>query len=95
MYSYLSQLHNYMSARRPTITNLAGFMKSIMKMETPRKNWPNIARLPGDYKPPEETNFKPNLVAYQVDRVGNYPQTHSQLLVSFSAYSILFEEENF
>ena len=69
-YPSLSQLHNYMSARRPTVTNLAGFMKSIMKMETPRKNWPNIARLPGDYKPPEETNFKPNLVAYQVDCVG-------------------------
>ena len=86
MYSYLSQLHNYMSARRPTITNLAGFMKSIMKMETPRKNWPNIARLPGDYKPPEETNFKPNLVAYQVDRVGEGWKLPSN---SFSASSFI------
>ena len=55
-----------MSARRSSITDLAGFVKSNMKMDNPHKNWPTIARLPGDFKQAEDTRFKPNLVAYQV-----------------------------
>ena len=55
-----------MSAQRSSITDLAGFVKSIMKMDNPHKNWPTIARLPGDFKQAEDTKFKPNLVAYQV-----------------------------
>ena len=57
-----------MSVRRPTITHLSDYMKSIMKAGTPHKKrgWPTIAQLPGDIKDPDEPKFKPNLVAYQV-----------------------------
>ena len=55
-----------MSVRRSTITNLAGFVKTVMKMGSPHKKWPSILQLPGDIRDPDEAKFKPNLVVYQV-----------------------------
>ena len=57
-----------MSVRRSSITDLSGYVKSILRPGTPNKGrgWPTIAQLPGDIKDPDQSQFKPNLVAYQV-----------------------------
>ena len=55
-----------MSTRLGSVVNLATFIRSLMKTGTPHKYWPTIAQLPGVYKPPDVTKFKPNFVAYQV-----------------------------
>jgi hypothetical protein len=62
------QVHNYMSVRRSSITDLSNYIKTILRSGTPRKGrgWPTIAQLPGDIKNPDHPKFKPNLVAYQV-----------------------------
>ena len=63
-----NKVHNYMSVRRSTITDLSEYVKSVMRAGTPHKGkkWPTIAQLPGDIKDPDQPRFKPNLVAYQV-----------------------------
>ena len=59
-----------MSARLPSIANLASYIRSVFTSGTPRKKWPPIAQLPGEVRDPAEKKFKPNFVAYQVWREG-------------------------
>ena len=65
-YHILLQVHNYMSARLPSVANLANQVKAALKSGTPRKKWPPLALLPGDIKDPSQTKHRPNFVAYQV-----------------------------
>ena len=60
------QVHNYLRTWRPSVTNLADFVKSVMKLTSLHQDWPQVAGLPGDYRPPEAASRKTNLIAYQV-----------------------------